>query len=79
VDDVVMLFGGTTLPSARERGAQRALIDARLDAAARQGATLAISVAAPGSGSERNLRRAGFTCAYTAALYERPADRRTSA
>jgi GNAT superfamily N-acetyltransferase len=62
---VAHLAGASTLPSARNRGAQRALLDARLRYAAANGCTLATMGAAPGSASQRNAERRGFRIAYT--------------
>lgn len=62
---VALLSGASTIPAARRRGAQRALLDARLRFAARHGCSLAMMVAHPGSGSQRNAERQGFRVAYT--------------
>ncbi|WP_245557864.1 GNAT family N-acetyltransferase [Deinococcus apachensis] len=59
-DGVAALYGTSTLPEFRGRGAQTALLAARLHLAARLGADLASVFVTPGSGSERNVRRAGF-------------------
>lgn len=61
---VAVLGGASTIPTARRRGAQRALLQARLDYAHRVGVELAMVVAAPGSGSQRNAERQGFRPAY---------------
>ncbi|MFC3832265.1 MULTISPECIES: GNAT family N-acetyltransferase [Deinococcus] len=55
------LYGMSTLPDARNRGVQAALIAARLHAAQAAGATVATVFTTPGTGSERNVVRAGFT------------------
>jgi GNAT superfamily N-acetyltransferase len=55
-----MLGGAATLPAFRRRGVQRALIEARLAVAARDGCDLAIVTADPGSSSGRNVERTGF-------------------
>lgn len=57
---VAMFFSGATLPEQRRRGVQSALLAARLHLAAQQGADFASVNVTPGSGSERNIRRAGF-------------------
>ncbi|WP_420594509.1 GNAT family N-acetyltransferase [Deinococcus sp.] len=57
---VAMLFSAATLPEARGQGIQSALLSARLEVARQQGATLAAVDVAPGSVSERNVRRSGF-------------------
>ncbi|MEZ4457000.1 MAG: GNAT family N-acetyltransferase [Gemmatimonadales bacterium] len=64
-DGVALLAGAATIPSARRRGAQNALLAARLAHAARHGADLAMMVAQPGSASQRNAERRGFRVAYS--------------
>jgi hypothetical protein len=64
-DTVALLAGASTVPSARQRGAQLALLDARLRFAAAAGCDLAMMGALPGSGSQRNAERNGFRIAYT--------------
>lgn len=63
-DGVGWLGGASTLPDVRGRGAQTALVLARLRLAADQGAREVVVKAAPGSASLRNLGRAGFAAAY---------------
>ena len=58
---VAVIGGAATLPRARGRGAQTALLHHRLNRAAEAGALAAVATAAPGSASARNLARAGFT------------------
>lgn len=64
-DGVALLAGASTVPEARGRGAQRALLQARLRYAASAGCTVAMMCAAPGGGSQRNAERSGFRIAYT--------------
>lgn len=64
-DGVAILAGASTIPSARNRGAQRALLEARLRHAAHHGCDLAMMAALPGSTSQRNAERRGFRIAYT--------------
>jgi hypothetical protein len=64
-DGVALLAGASTILSGRRQGAQRALLEARLLAAAEQGCELAMMGAAPGSASQRNAERQGFRIAYT--------------
>jgi hypothetical protein len=64
-DGVALLAGASTIPSGRRRGAQLALLDARLAYAASAGCDLAMMAALPGSGSQRNAERHGFRIAYT--------------
>jgi hypothetical protein len=62
---VALLAGASTVPEGRRNGAQLALLDTRLRAAASHGCNLAMMVAAPGSASQRNAERNGFRVAYT--------------
>lgn len=64
-DGVALFAGASTVPAFRNRGAQNALLDARLRFAAERGCDLAMMVALPGSGSQKNAERAGFRVAYT--------------
>ncbi|MFY9608662.1 MAG: GNAT family N-acetyltransferase [Blastocatellia bacterium] len=62
----VASLGGTgTLPEFRNRGAQKALLLARLALAAESGCDLAMVATQPGSGSQRNVERQGFRVVYT--------------
>jgi hypothetical protein len=63
--DVALLAGASTVPSARRQGAQLALLEGRMRYAAARGCTVAMMVANPGSGSQRNAERHGFRIAYT--------------
>jgi hypothetical protein len=63
--DVALLAGASTVPEARRQGAQLALLEDRLRHAASKGCTVAMMVALPGSGSQRNAERHGFRIAYT--------------
>lgn len=64
-EGTALLAGASTIPAGRRRGAQNALLDARLQHAALNGCDLAMMVAAPGSASQRNAERQGFRIAYT--------------
>ena len=64
-DGVAGVMGASTLPAFRRRGVQSLLLSARLDFARSQGCDLAYTITAPGSGSQRNVERAGFRVAYT--------------
>ncbi|MBK6496406.1 MAG: GNAT family N-acetyltransferase [Gemmatimonadetes bacterium] len=59
-----LLAGAATIPAWRGRGAQAALLGARLHHAARAGCDLAMMAAEPGSTSQRNAERQGFRVAY---------------
>lgn len=64
-EGVALLAGASTVPAARNQGAQHALLDARLAEARRQGCTVAFMGALPGTTSQRNAERNGFRIAYT--------------
>lgn len=64
-EGVALLAGASTVPEARNRGAQRALLGARLALATQEGCDLAMMCAEPGSASQRNAERHGFRIAYT--------------
>jgi ribosomal protein S18 acetylase RimI-like enzyme len=68
-DDLAYLANASTLPEARGRGLQSALIAARVDAAARAGIALVSAQAAWSSPSQRNLERAGLRVAYTKTVW----------
>jgi GNAT superfamily N-acetyltransferase len=63
--DIGWLSTDTTLPHLRRRGVQTALQRARLDAAREAGCTLAVTESMPGSASQRNMERLGFSLVYT--------------
>jgi GNAT superfamily N-acetyltransferase len=65
------LFGASTLPQFRNRGVQTALLETRLRRAAESGCELAMSLALPGSASQRNITRRGFHTLYTRVKFER--------
>lgn len=64
-EDICLLAGASTIPEARNRGAQSALLSARLAFAASRNCTLAMMCASPGSQSQKNAQRNGFNIAYT--------------
>ncbi len=64
-DGVALMAGASTLPAFRGRGAQNALLQARIAYAAAHGCDLAQMTAQPGSSSQRNAERQGFRIAYT--------------
>lgn len=67
---VAGLFGASTLPEFRNRGVQTALLRKRLARAAEAGCELAMSIAQPGSASQRNMLRNGFQTLYTRVKFE---------
>jgi GNAT superfamily N-acetyltransferase len=70
-EGVAGLFGASTLPAFRNRGVQTALLKQRLARAAEQNCDLAVCLAAPGSSSQRNVVRLGFSVLYTRVKFER--------
>ena len=66
-----ILAGASTVPNSRRQGAQLALLAARLRHASEAGCELAMMVALPGSGSQRNAERHGFRVAYTRIKWRR--------
>jgi GNAT superfamily N-acetyltransferase len=62
---VALLAGASTIPEWRHLGAQRALLESRLEFASHAGCALAMICAEPGSASQRNAERQGFRIAYT--------------
>jgi hypothetical protein len=69
---IAVLGGASTIPTARRQGAQAALLQARLEYAAGLGVDLAMLVASPGTGSQRNAERQGFRPAYVRSKWVRP-------
>lgn len=65
------LFFGSTMPWARGRGLQLAMIRHRIKLLQEAGAVYVRSAAAVASSSERNFRRSGLEVAYTRTLWER--------
>ncbi|MDZ4830849.1 MAG: GNAT family N-acetyltransferase, partial [Phycisphaerae bacterium] len=61
---VAILTGASTLPEFRGRGAQAALLEARLARARNVGCDTAFVTCFAGTPSERNIFRAGFLRAY---------------
>jgi GNAT superfamily N-acetyltransferase len=68
---IAVLGGASTIPTARRQGAQAALLQARLEYAAELGLDLAMLVASPGTGSQRNAERQGFRPAYVRSKWVR--------
>jgi len=64
-DGVAVLAGASTDPAYRGRGAQAALLDARLRHAVAVGCDIGMMGALPGSASQRNGERQGYRIAYT--------------
>ena len=66
--DLAQLAGAGTLPRARGRGVQKALLQRRLADAAAAGCTLAVVTTAPGTRSQDNAMRRSFELLYTRAI-----------
>lgn len=67
-DGIAQLCGAATLPALRRRGAQGALLTARLREAHDVGCELAVVTVAPGSRSQSNAQRRGFALLYSRAI-----------
>lgn len=72
-DGVAMCGGMSTLPTERRRGVQAAMLRYRLALARELGCDLAVTTAASGSASARNLRRHGFAGDATIERHTMPA------
>ncbi|HQU84117.1 MAG TPA: GNAT family N-acetyltransferase [Pyrinomonadaceae bacterium] len=64
-NDVALLAGASTVPEGRRKGAQLALLNARLKFAAEKGCKIAMMGALPGSQSQKNAEKKNFRIAYT--------------
>jgi GNAT superfamily N-acetyltransferase len=71
-DDVCILAGASTIPEARRKGAQNALLAARLQFAIDNGCRFAMMCALPGSQSQTNAQKNGFNIAYTRTKWHLP-------
>jgi ribosomal protein S18 acetylase RimI-like enzyme len=67
-DDIAQFSGAGTLPRFRRRGVQTALLRARLADAAAGGCTIGVVVTQPGSKSQQNVQREGFSLLYARQL-----------
>jgi hypothetical protein len=72
VQRVAQFTGAATLPNARRRGVQSALLDARLAAARWAGAEFAVITTRPGSKSQENAIKSGFSLLYARAVLLKP-------
>jgi GNAT superfamily N-acetyltransferase len=68
---VAQLCGAATLPAHRRRGVQSALLARRLDEAGRAGCDVAVMTTQPGSKSQENGQRRGFSLLYARAILVR--------
>jgi hypothetical protein len=69
---LAQLAGAGTMPRARGRGVQKALLHRRLCDARAAGCMLAVVTTAPGSRSQDNVMRRGFELLYARAILVRP-------
>lgn len=67
-EGLAQISGAGTLPEARGRGVQKALLQQRLNDAHAAGCDLAVVTSAPGSRSQENVMRRGFELLYTRAV-----------
>jgi GNAT superfamily N-acetyltransferase len=65
---VAQLSGASTLPKHRRHGVQTALLKFRLADAARAGCDIAVVTTEPGSKSQHNVQRQGFSLLYSRAV-----------
>jgi GNAT superfamily N-acetyltransferase len=70
-EGVAQLCGSATLPEHRRQGVQSALLRHRLSEAQRLGCDLAVVVTSPGSKSQQNVERFGFSLLYVRAILVR--------
>ena len=69
--DIAFFGGASTLPPWRRRGVQRALVDARLRDARLAGCAFAVMGTQPGTTSQANAQRRGFSLLYSRAIWVR--------
>ncbi|MFT7534470.1 MAG: ribosomal protein S18 acetylase RimI-like enzyme [Hyphomicrobiaceae bacterium] len=65
---IAHLCGASTLPAFRRRGVQTTLVTERLRAAASAGSEIAVTVTQPGSKSQENMMRQGFSSLFSRAV-----------
>ncbi len=71
-DGLAQLCGAATLPAFRRRGVQAALLSRRLADARQAGCDLAVVTVQPGSKSQANAMRQGFSLLYTRVILIKP-------
>ena len=74
-EGVAQLCGSATLPQHRRQGVQSALLRHRLSEALRLGCDLAVVTTQPGSKSQQNVERFGFSLLYVRAILARATSR----
>jgi GNAT superfamily N-acetyltransferase len=70
-DGIAALATTSTIPAFRGRGAQAALLEARLALARKEGCEIAMITTQPGTTSHRNVERQGFRVAYSRCKFAR--------
>lgn len=68
---VAIFYGDSCVPTARRRGVHQALLLTRLKVAKERGCDFATVGAREGSGSGRNIQKAGFKQVYTCNIYNK--------
>jgi ribosomal protein S18 acetylase RimI-like enzyme len=71
-DGLAQLCGAATLPAFRRRGVQAALLSRRLADARQAGCDLAVVTVQPGSKSQANAMRQGFSLLFTRVILIKP-------
>lgn len=69
---IAQLAGAATVPAARRKGVQTALLRYRLRESARRGCDIAAVTTSPGSRSTENVQRFGFAILYVRAIMVKP-------
>jgi GNAT superfamily N-acetyltransferase len=77
-EGVAALATTSIQPEFRNRGAQTALLEARLAVARQRGCDLAMVTTMPGTVSQRNVERQGFRIAYTRCKFIRESESRVN-
>lgn len=67
--DLAEFGGGATLPEFRGRGVQQAMLRHRINEACAAGCSILVTEAEPGTGSTRNILRAGFEAAFDYSVF----------
>jgi GNAT superfamily N-acetyltransferase len=75
-DGIAQLCGAATLPAFRRRGIQSLLFNWRIAAARAAGCDLAVVTTQPGSKSQANAIRQGFSLLYTRTILIKPLEQR---
>lgn len=71
-DDICIMAGAATIPEARRKGVQNALLAARINYGNEHGCRIAMMATLPGSQSQKNAQKNGFQIAYTRIKWHLP-------